>query len=112
MRQVLAIRRNRVYLELVVMETTMQMRAPSKQTSEMNQSGCGLCKGNALLRGKQTLYCRTYVRQVLLQSATGITKCDNFITKCDSTNVENRPSVFLSFDDILRKMNNVNIFPS
>ena len=23
------------------------------------------------------------VRQVLLQSATGITKCDNFITKCD-----------------------------
>ena len=22
-------------------------------------------------------------RQVLLQSATGITKCDNFITKCD-----------------------------
>ena len=27
------------------------------------------------------------VRQVLLQSATGITKCDNFITKCDSTNV-------------------------
>ena len=24
------------------------------------------------------------VRQVLLQSATGITKCDNFITKCDS----------------------------
>ena len=24
------------------------------------------------------------VRQVLLQSATGITKCDNFITKCDN----------------------------
>ena len=24
------------------------------------------------------------VRKVLLQSATGITKCDNFITKCDS----------------------------
>ena len=24
------------------------------------------------------------VRQVLLQSATDITKCDNFITKCDS----------------------------
>ena len=24
------------------------------------------------------------VRQVLLQSATVITKCDNFITKCDS----------------------------
>ena len=23
------------------------------------------------------------LRQVLLQSATGITKCDNFITKCD-----------------------------
>ena len=23
------------------------------------------------------------VRQVILQSATGITKCDNFITKCD-----------------------------
>ena len=23
------------------------------------------------------------MRQVLLQSATGITKCDNFITKCD-----------------------------
>ena len=23
------------------------------------------------------------VRQVLLQRATGITKCDNFITKCD-----------------------------
>ena len=23
------------------------------------------------------------VRQVLLQSAAGITKCDNFITKCD-----------------------------
>ena len=23
------------------------------------------------------------VRQVLLQSATGITKCDNFITRCD-----------------------------
>ena len=23
------------------------------------------------------------VRQVLLQSATGVTKCDNFITKCD-----------------------------
>ena len=23
------------------------------------------------------------VRQVLLQSATGITKCNNFITKCD-----------------------------
>ena len=25
------------------------------------------------------------VRQVLLQSAPGITKCDNFITKCDRT---------------------------
>ena len=25
------------------------------------------------------------VRKVLLQSATGITKCDNFITKCDRT---------------------------
>lgn len=54
MRQVLAIRRNRVYLELVVMETTMHMRAPSKQTSEINQSGCGLCKWNAHLRRKQT----------------------------------------------------------
>ena len=27
------------------------------------------------------------VRQVLLQTATGITKCDNFITKCDSTHL-------------------------
>ena len=27
------------------------------------------------------------VRQVLLQSATGIAKCDNFITKCDRTYV-------------------------
>ena len=31
------------------------------------------------------------VRQVLLQSSTGITKCDNFITKCDSRCV--RPSI-------------------
>lgn len=54
MRQVSAIRRNRVYLELVVMETTMQMRAPSKQTSEINGSRCGLSKWNAHLRGKQT----------------------------------------------------------
>lgn len=54
MRQVLAIRRNRVYLELVVMQTTMHMRAPSKQTSEINRSGCGLCKWYAHLRGKQT----------------------------------------------------------
>ena len=30
---------------------------------------------------RQLFYCK--VRQVLLQSATGITKCDNFITKCD-----------------------------
>ena len=44
MRQVSAIRRNRVYLELVVMETTMQMCAPSKQTSEINESRCGLSK--------------------------------------------------------------------
>ena len=27
------------------------------------------------------------VRQVLLQSATGITRCDNFITKCDGTDL-------------------------
>ena len=27
--------------------------------------------------------CYYNVRQVLLQSATGITKCNNFITKCD-----------------------------
>ena len=30
---------------------------------------------------RQLLYYK--VRQVLLQNATGITKCDNFITKCD-----------------------------
>lgn len=54
MRQLLAIRRNRVYLELVVMETTMHIRAPSKQTSEINQIGCGLSKWDAHLRGKQT----------------------------------------------------------
>ena len=29
--------------------------------------------------------CYYRVRQVWLQSATGITKCDNFITKCEST---------------------------
>ena len=32
-------------------------------------------------KGRQLFYYK--VRQVLLQSATGITKCDNFITKCD-----------------------------
>ena len=32
-------------------------------------------------KARQLFYYK--VRQVLLQSATGITKCDNFITKCD-----------------------------
>ena len=30
---------------------------------------------------RQLFYCK--VRQLLLQSVTGINKCDNFITKCD-----------------------------
>ena len=32
---------------------------------------------------QSAMVCYYNVRQVLLQSATGITKCDNFITKCD-----------------------------
>ena len=42
-----------------------------------------------LLQSAMVCYCKVRqlfyykVRQVLLQSAAGITKCDNFITKCD-----------------------------
>ena len=38
------------------------------------------CDG-LLLQSATAFYYK--VRQVLLQTATGITKCDNFITKCD-----------------------------
>ena len=38
---------------------------------------------SALARFYHLFQVYSKVRQVLLQSATGVTKCDNFITKCD-----------------------------
>ena len=42
-----------------------------------------ITKCDGLLLQSATAFSDYKVRQVLLQSATGITKRDNFITKCD-----------------------------
>ena len=49
------------------------------------QSATGITKCDDYHKVRQLFHYK--VRQVLLQNATGISKCDNFITKFDSTDV-------------------------
>ena len=75
-----------LFLGLLVLRTSI---------SSLLQSATAFSLKNALVcyyKVRQLFYYK--VRQVLLQSATGITKCDIFITKCDSPNGRNTIFMF------------------